>query len=215
MNMEANLGNRLGDLKSRYYDDGIKGQCVWYVRGRAKEKLGVDTGIRGNANQWYGQAKHRGEAVKSDSIACFGGVTYGHVIYVEHVENDIVYYTEANGDGKNTDNFTDKDGRLKKLPLSDFKKKITNYQGCIYLLEYKAGSSSQSGSGTISGGGIAYTTDNLNYRESPNGTVAGTFPKGTAVKIADDSKVTVGGYVWRKIMYNGKYYYAAEKYLRA
>ena len=132
--ISSKLGQRIANVSS--YKDGITGECVWYVRGRAKEKLGINTGIYGNANQWYGLAKAKGlptgTAVKSNSIACYNGGKYGHVIYVEEVVGNNVYYTEANvqapiSDGK----ISSLDGVLKVKSLSAFTS--GSYQGCIYL----------------------------------------------------------------------------------
>lgn len=87
------------------YSDGLTGECVWYVRGRAKEKMGVDTGIYGNANTWYGKAKKSARlsanstSIKPNTVACYAkgqtGSQYGHVIYIEGVDGDNVYYTEG------------------------------------------------------------------------------------------------------------------------
>ncbi len=199
MSIESNLGKRLGNFNSYCYNDGIRGQCVWYVRGRAKEKVGVNTGIRGDAKTWYAQAIHKGTALKSDSIACFGGGCYGHVIYIELVENGNVYYTEANANADNK--LGSDDGILKKSTVSQFTAR-KGYQGCIYLMDYK-----------IKAKGSPFTTAALHYRKSPNGEIAGTLPCGSAVVFADNSKENAGGYVWRKIIVGGKIYYAAEKYI--
>lgn len=113
---------------------GIKGQCVWYVRNRGYEKLGNKglTGITGNANTWWNSAvkkgKSRGAAPRTNSIACFSGGTYGHVVYVEYYDapSQTVYFTEGNHGGTN--------GTLKKLSLSQFKNRSPyGYKGCIYL----------------------------------------------------------------------------------
>ena len=127
---------------SAYYNNGSSwGQCVWYVKGRAKEKLGHSVwSIMGNANQWYSLAKNAGAPtsnnvndVRSNSILCrTGGSTgYGHIVYIEHVDTSSsekwVYYTESNVGGTN--------GALKKLSFSEFKTKVAtgNFQGYIYL----------------------------------------------------------------------------------
>lgn len=199
MSMESNLGKRLGNFSSPCYNDGIRGQCVWYVRGRAKEKVGVDTGIRGDAKTWYAKAAHKGTALRSDSIACFGGGSYGHVIYIELVENGNVYYTEANANADNK--LSADDGILKKTTVSQFTAR-RGYQGCIYLTEYKKKKK-----------GGAVTTANLHYRKTPGGEIAGTLPCGSPVVFADDSKVRKGGHVWRKIVVGGKTYYAAVEYI--
>lgn len=90
-----------------YNNDAAKGQCVWYVRGRAKEKLGVDTGAIGNANEMYYNAKESAKVsasthnLKPNMIVSYSkgtgsaGQTYGHVIFIEDVVGDTVYYTEG------------------------------------------------------------------------------------------------------------------------
>lgn len=192
------LGKQLGNFNSNFYNDGIRGQCVWYVRGRAKEKLGVDTKIRGDAKTWYTQAKFKGKKLKSNSIACFNGGSFGHVIYVESVENNTVYYTEANVGGI--------DGVLKSDSVTSFTSK-NGYQGCIYLEEYKSAP-------VKSKYGTAVTTAPLNYRKNPGGNISGTLSEGEIVDFADSSKISKDGYIWRKIYVNGKVYYAADKYLK-
>ena len=90
-----------------YNNDAAKGQCVWYVRGRAKEKLGVDTGAIGNANEMYFNAKESARVsasaqnIKPNMIVSYSkgtgsaGQTSGHVIFIEDVVGDTVYYTEG------------------------------------------------------------------------------------------------------------------------
>jgi hypothetical protein len=80
---------------------------VWYVRGRAKEKLGKDTGAIGNANEMYYGAKASArlaptvENIKPNTILSYQygsgslGQKYGHVIFIEDVVGDTVYYTEG------------------------------------------------------------------------------------------------------------------------
>lgn len=208
MDIKKRIGQRLANFSSQCYNDGIRGQCVWYVRGRAKEAMGVDTGIRGNAKEWYSQAQHKGYEPKSNSIACFNGGSYGHVVYVELVENGLVYYTEANAAGTNKNGSVyPADGVLKTQSLSGFKSR-RGYQGCIYITDYKTAKTQPGASGTQT-----VTACNLNYRKSPDGEIAGTLPKGTPVKFADNTTTTAGGYVWRKILVNNKVFYAAQKYL--
>lgn len=88
-----------------YKNDAAYGQCVWYVRGRMKEKFGKDWGAIGNANQvWYNvpsQARLQPTAdnIKPDTVASYkigsSGSQYGHVIYIEDVVGDTVYFTEG------------------------------------------------------------------------------------------------------------------------
>lgn len=98
------IGKKIANT-SAYNNSAAKGQCVWYVRGRMSEKLGKDTGAIGNANEmWYNakpEAKLSASAdnIKPDTIASYkygsNGNEYGHVIYIEDVVGDTVYYTEG------------------------------------------------------------------------------------------------------------------------
>ncbi len=138
-NIASQLGKRIANVYNYPKGTSYIGECVWYVRGRASEKLGVNTGITGNGCQWYAGAKARGIStgwsVKSNSIACFRATktnSYGHVIFVEEVIGNNVYYTEANvqkpySDGK----ISSLDGVLKVKSISAFTS--GSYQGCIYL----------------------------------------------------------------------------------
>ena len=53
-------------------------------------------------------------------------------------------------------------------------------------------------------------TDGLNYRTSANGTVKGTYKKGTKITVVDGSDKTVNGLVWVKTKNK---YWVAKKYL--
>ncbi len=100
----GSVGKKIANTES-YNNSAAKGQCVWFVRGRMNEKFGKDTGSIGNANQmWYNakpEAKLSASAdnIKPDTIASYkygsGGSKYGHVIYIEDVVGDTVYYTEG------------------------------------------------------------------------------------------------------------------------
>ena len=60
------------------------------------------------------------------------------------------------------------------------------------------------------------TIEKVNYRTGAGTSynIGGTFNKGTAVKVVDNYSVKADGYTWYKIYYNGRYYYAANKYLK-
>lgn len=100
------VGERIADTAS-YQNDADRGQCVWYVRGRMTEKLQKDTGAIGNANDMWYNAREEAklapllENIKPDLIASYTygtsalGLRYGHVIYIEDVCGDTVYYTEG------------------------------------------------------------------------------------------------------------------------
>lgn len=100
------VGKRIANTAS-YNNGAAKGQCVWYARGRAVEKLGKDTGGLGHANQMWYNAKSdaklsaTAENIKPNLIVSYNkgtgsaGEKYGHVIYIEDVVGDTVYYTEG------------------------------------------------------------------------------------------------------------------------
>ena len=102
----SSVGKRIADT-SKYNNSAAIGQCVWYVRGRAKEKLGKEPGAIGNANEMYYGAKESArlaptaENLKANTILSYkygtssAGQKYGHVIYIEDVVGDTVYYTEG------------------------------------------------------------------------------------------------------------------------
>ena len=60
------------------------------------------------------------------------------------------------------------------------------------------------------------TIEKVNYRTGAGTAynIGGTFNKGTAVKVVANYSVKADGYTWYKIYYNGRYYYAANKYLK-
>ena len=60
------------------------------------------------------------------------------------------------------------------------------------------------------------TIEKVNYRTGAGTSynIGGTFKKGTAVKVVANYSVKADGYTWYKIYYNGRYYYAANKYLK-
>lgn len=100
------VGKRVANTAT-YNNSAAKGQCVWYVRGRASEKLGKTVGALGNANQmWYNakpeaQLTATADNIKPNMIVSYSkgtssaGQKAGHVIFIEDVVGDTVYYTEG------------------------------------------------------------------------------------------------------------------------
>ena len=100
------VGKRVANTSS-YNNSAAKGQCVWYVRGRASEKLGKTVGALGNANEMWYNAKSdaklsaTAENIKPNTVVSYkygtgsAGQKYGHVIFIEDVVGDTVYYTEG------------------------------------------------------------------------------------------------------------------------
>ena len=143
-----NNGTRLADFDSKYYKDPSnkmsQGQCTWYCFGRAWEKCGVEiprwaknengAAVYGDARVWYDSAValgwNVGSELRSNSIACYGS---NHVIFIEWVDGNDVYYTEANYTSDN--GISVDDGVLIKSTVSHMKNNRGGgkYQGCIYL----------------------------------------------------------------------------------
>ena len=112
-NYKSKVGSVVANTSSSGYNNSsYYGQCVWYVRGRAAEKLGVKTKPLGNGNEIYYNAKDSAKItadinnIRGDTLACYkvgtskAGQTAGHVIYIEAVDGDNVYYTECKSGGK-------------------------------------------------------------------------------------------------------------------
>ena len=136
------LGERLGDFETSAYKDknvsfqgGYSGQCTWYCLGRAYEKTGRLITVAPNAKKWLSIKLPKGakfvkdgEKVRANAIAVVTTTKYGHVMYVEAVQDGWVYYTEANVP---MDNKIDaKDGTVRRQKLSDFTSRVGGY---IYL----------------------------------------------------------------------------------
>ena len=210
MNYSKNIGKRLANFSNtKIYNskNGIVAQCVWYVRCRALEKLGKNTGIIGNANVWYTNAKAKklstGKYPKSDSIACFNNGKYGHVIFIEYVHENTLYYTESNSNSDDT--LSADDGILKRTTISEFTSR-KGYQGCIYLNETE---------------NLKVMTvkakDGLNYRTDckvSKSTLSGTLSYGAKVNVVSGWRKNSGGYNWSKIKIGGKYYYCVSDWLK-
>lgn len=100
------VGQRITDT-SKYSNGAAKGQCVWYVLGRASERNGKNITIGGNGNTMYYNAKEESklsatpENLKGNTLLSYNkgtsnaGQKYGHVIFIEDVVGDTVYYTEG------------------------------------------------------------------------------------------------------------------------
>lgn len=209
MDYSKYLGKRLADFSnSKIYSNsnGIVAQCVWYVRCRTLEKCGKNTGIYGDANTWYDTAVLKklsvGKSPKTNSIACFNCGSYGHVIFVEYVDENFVYYTEANSNGDNC--LSSDDGILKKQSIKIFTAR-TGYQGCIYITANPVYKTMK-----------VTAKDGLNYRTSckvVSSSKAGTLSYGSKVSVMKDWSKTTQGYKWYKIKIGKKHYYCVSKWL--
>lgn len=200
---------------------GYKGQCTWFTYGRALEKLDVKlpTAFYGNAVEWwYDNANEKvfsyGEEPKANSIAVWSGgnLGYGHVAFVEKVENDTVYFNEGNFSVRG-----DYDQKLKSLSKESIKQRGNLYlKGYIYLDEGDKNTSIESPEHTSSiteqykyGTPKITTGSTLNIRLNPSTSskICGTLKKGDyfsiTLKVAD----------WYKIKFNSTTGYVNSEYV--
>lgn len=134
----SKVGQRLTNLDGNAYNVAspfryYRGQCTWYCWGRAYEKTGIRLNTIHDASTWLAELNTYGTravwdpyAPVKNSIAV--NVNGCHVMYVEDVIGDIVYYTEANVPMNNTVDVTD--GELKKVSKAEMAAKCNGY---IYL----------------------------------------------------------------------------------
>lgn len=119
MNLDSSHYTTSNPYYSEYY-----GECTWFCWGRAHEKCGKSIQFIGsnNGGEWYDNCNYSASGVTkipasegpaTNSICCCTGSTSaGHVIFVELVDGDTVYYTEAHVGGV--------DGVVKSCSKSDF-----------------------------------------------------------------------------------------------
>ena len=139
-NLSGSVGKRLANFNGSAYNassplKNYKGQCTWYCWGRAYEKTGIRLNTVNNAKTWLSrlntagtQAVWNSYAPRKNSIAVKTSGTYGHVLFIEDVIGDTVYYTEANVPWNDVLDATD--GVLKKTTKANMAKMCNGY---IYL----------------------------------------------------------------------------------
>lgn len=207
INYEKQLGKRLANFNAKYYKPPVntasRGQCVWYTQGRAYEKTGVKIGAKGNGKDVYANCKASGfqvsEYPKLNSIACFGGGTFGHVKYVEYVIADTVYYTEANS---NVDNVMSiDDGVLQKMTLKNWMNQ-RNLIGHVVVKKEKLISFKITTKNKQLG---LYKSSNIKKSNKAKTVSA------NSVKVVAGSGITKGGRELVKVRYGHCYYWAIRK----
>ncbi len=145
--------------RSSYNNKYSKPECTWYVQGRAHEKLGINLPWSGNANQWDENCQNYGYQVgtvaKANSILVENYEPYGHVFFVEKVENGYAYVTESNFNGcdyrEDVINLSTMTRNGWSQPLSNVKFIYLDLDNEAPIIDTKAKISDVSGSGfTIS-----------------------------------------------------------------
>ena len=134
---EPDLNSKYYTWDNPFYNAGYEGQCTWYAWGRAYEKTGIKFDVTSNAAEWFDRTSFpKGSEPRANSIAVWGttqGNPYGHVAFVEYVDGDTIYFTEANVDTYRTGGGYD--GRLKQMSFGKFKNRsgMGKLLGFIYL----------------------------------------------------------------------------------
>lgn len=111
---------------------GYDGECTWYALGRFYETTGIALKTAPHAKKWLSANKddtrvkvlYGADKIVAGSIAVNTGGTYGHVMFIEHVEYEngkpvTVYFTECNYDANSSYN-AGKDCILQKMSYSKF-----------------------------------------------------------------------------------------------
>lgn len=106
VNWDSLLNVTIGDVDNeKIYQRFAKGQCTWYAWGRFKEvhnkKIRFKARLGLDAKLWPELIVNCrvDDKLSEKSVAVSTIGRYGHLIFIEHVEDGVVYYTEANGDG--------------------------------------------------------------------------------------------------------------------
>ena len=101
--LEPDVSSRFYTTDNPFYKEGLRGECTWFAWGRANEK-GFSLPLRasskhfGNAKSWVSTLDlQSGPDPRPDSLAVWQSpAPYGHVAYIEDVQDGYVYFREAN-----------------------------------------------------------------------------------------------------------------------
>lgn len=120
---------------NRFHEDYTTGngvaQCTWHWYGRAYEVLGKAIEFSGvgalNGAAWYSRITNgkKSSTPAANSIAVWGDGGFGHVAYVEKVDNNCIYISEANWRGTLSAH-DDMDGRVYTVPRSNLTRKTSD-----------------------------------------------------------------------------------------
>lgn len=131
------------------FHPSYNGQCTWFVWGRVNEIIGVNIQTTGNAKTWWvNTSLPKGKSPLPDSIAVWNNdrqgssSNAGHVAYVEYLDNNNIYYNEANEETYGSSTIAGcsgcgggYDGSLDSDTMEDFENRGTGtgiLQGFIY-----------------------------------------------------------------------------------
>lgn len=130
--------------RSFYTNRFSRGQCTWHCFGRAQEAYGkmitfkTDTGLNGKV--WYTAVNNcsilgpSSANARENSIAVWSNSGAGHVGYVEKVDTNYIYVSEANVDMNDTLNdYAGGDGSIYRYSRSDPGRGSLSFLGYIRL----------------------------------------------------------------------------------
>ena len=131
VNWDSRINTQLANTNSAAYtslNSFPKGQCTWYAWGRMKEVTGKSITFKTSSGR---HAKYWPKLVnnctvdnnltsKCVAVRFTGGGGYGHVVFVEYVDNSNVYYTEDNVNS-NTNR------KVRKESISNFRSSYTKF----------------------------------------------------------------------------------------
>lgn len=210
----ANKKQRIADFNNRAYRQTgfvggtYSGQCVTYVRGRGLEKLGVDLGANGlnYAYQYFDFFKNKGRTISYPRMntACvfnkgrYNGDIAGHIIFIEYVIGNDVWYSEANDNNDNR--VSADDGIIKHTTISALINR-SGYLGCIrYKSEYYKKVT------------IKKKHLGLRKRKKLNAKyITKTMKKGDTLYIVKNSEVSYFGRRFAKVKYGNRYHWIITK----
>jgi surface antigen len=127
----ANINGSAYTTNNLSYRGGYKGQCTWYAYGRFLEVNGIALKTARHAKYWLSDNSSDSRvrvvySIQDKSIAVSKNGSYGHVMFIEHVEYSngspsVVYYTECNAYPSSNGVYNaGVDCILKKLSYSQF-----------------------------------------------------------------------------------------------
>lgn len=135
----ANLSSASYNAWNPYKNIAWSTGCTRYAWGRANERRNLSLPSWGNAVNWYDNARNAGYSVgatpRAHSIAVWSG-GYGHVAYIEGVDNTHVYLTEGGWTGSNGGYGGNKNCHDQYYPISGMSNRYGKIlKGYIYLPE--------------------------------------------------------------------------------
>lgn len=131
---DSQIGKQLANTNSAAYNSQnpfaprYVGQCTWYAWGRMKEVTGKSITFRvssgRHAKNWPNVVNNcsvdNNLTSKCVAVRFTGGGGYGHVVFVEYVNGDNVYYSEDN-----VNSATNR--KIRKTTVSNFKNSYTKF----------------------------------------------------------------------------------------